>query len=106
MGWGRGDLFYEQPQPAGATGFFELSPANTTGRQSFRDLVLPARFRSAVRKLNPLLPDEALQQAELALTGDRSAMLPVVANRDVYRLLRDGIPVEVRQRDGSLKRER
>jgi type I restriction enzyme, R subunit len=68
--------------------------------------VLPSRLRAALRKLNPSLPDEALQQAEIALTADRSAMLPVAANRDVYKLLRDGIPVSVRQADGSLKDER
>jgi hypothetical protein len=33
-------------------------------------------------------------------------MLAVPANRAVYRLLRDGIPIQVRQPDGSLKDER
>lgn len=95
MGWTCVNLMEETP-----------GPVNATGRQSFRELVLPARLRASLRKLNPTLPDEALQQAELALTADRSAMLPVVANRDVYRLLRDGAAVEVRQPDGSLKPER
>jgi type I restriction enzyme R subunit len=72
----------------------------------FRELILPARLRAALRKLNPSLLDEALQQAEIALTADRSAMLAVAANREVYRLLRDGIPVIVRQPDGSLRDER
>src|SRR5206468_2935652 len=95
LGWTHADLFGE-----------ELGPASPTGRQSFRELVLPARLRDALRKLNPYLPDEALQQAELAITADRSAMLPVAANREIYRLLREGIVVQVRQPDGSLKDER
>jgi type I restriction enzyme R subunit len=95
LGWTHADLFNE-----------ELSPANPTGRQSFRELVLPARLRVALRKLNPLLPDQALQEAEVALATDRSAMLPVAANREVYRLVRDGIVVQVREGDGSLKDER
>jgi type I restriction enzyme R subunit len=95
LGWSYVDLFYEQP---GLT--------NPTGRASFRELVLPNRLRNALRKLNSSLPDEALQQAELELTLNRSAMLPVAANREVYRLLRDGIVVQVRQPDGSLKDER
>ncbi len=33
-------------------------------------------------------------------------MLPVATNREVYRLLRDGITVELRHADGSLKPER
>ncbi|MGQ4274699.1 type I restriction endonuclease subunit R [Terrihabitans sp. B22-R8] len=84
----------------------EVGPDNPTGRLSFRELVMPARLRAAFRKLNPSLPDEALQQAEIVLTADRSAMLPVAANREVYRLLRDGIVVQVKQPDGSLKDER
>src|SRR5262249_30199928 len=95
LGWKHANLMQEEP-----------GPANPTGRMSFRELVLPARFRAALRKLNPTLPPEALQQAELAVTADRSAMLPVAANRDVYRLLREGVPVEVRQQDGSTKPER
>jgi type I restriction enzyme, R subunit len=95
LGWKHVDLFYEQP-----------GSANPTGRQSFREIVLPGRLRAALRKLNPSVPAEALQQAELILTADRSAMLPVAANREVYRLLRDGITVQVRQPDRSLKDER
>jgi type I restriction enzyme R subunit len=56
-------------------------PTNPTGRKSFRELVLPSRLQTALRKLNHSLPDEALQQAEIALTADRSAMLPVAAMR-------------------------
>jgi len=95
LGWIHANLFGEEP-----------GPANPTGRQSFHELVLPARLRDALRKLNPHLPDEALQQAELAVTADRSAMLPVAANREVYRLLREGIVVQVREGDGSLRDER
>lgn len=95
LGWTHANLMEEEP-----------SPSNANGRQSFRDLVLPARLRAALKKLNPSLPEEALQQAELALTADRSAMLPVAANRDVYRLLRDGISVQVKEPDGSLRDER
>jgi type I restriction enzyme R subunit len=95
QGWTHFDLYYEQP-----------GPANPTGRLSFRELMLAIRLRAALRKLNPSVPDEALQQAELALTADRSTMLPVAANREVYQLLRDGIVVHVRQPDGSLKHER
>ena len=33
-------------------------------------------------------------------------MLPVAANRELWRLLRDGVAVEARQPDGSFKPER
>ena len=95
LGWQHVDLMQEEP-----------GPANSTGRLTFRDVILPARFRTALRKLNPSLPLEALQEAELVVTANRSAMLPVAANRDVYRLLREGVPVELRQPDGSSKPDR
>ena len=63
-------------------------------------MIPSTRFRTALRKLNPSLPPKALQEAELAVTANRSAMLPVAANRDVYRLLREGVPglADVEQR--------
>lgn len=95
LGWEHGDLMNEAP-----------GPQNPTGRLSWRETVLPARLRAALARLNPGLPPEALQQAETLLTQDRSAMLPVAANREVWRLLRDGLPVQLRQPDGSLKPDR
>jgi type I restriction enzyme R subunit len=95
LGWQHTSLLHEAP-----------GPANPTGRATFHELILPARFRVALQKLNPALPREALQEAELAVTTNRSAMLPVGANRDVYRLLREGVPVQVRRPDGSTKPER
>jgi type I restriction enzyme, R subunit len=95
LGWTHADVFDEDP-----------GPANPSGRLSFRELVLPARLHAALRKLNPSLVNEALRQAEIVLTADRSAMLPVAANLEVYRMMRDGIPVQVRKQDGSLKDER
>lgn len=95
LGWQHGSLFQEVP-----------GPQNPTGRLSFREMLLPARLRAALARLNRGMPAQALQQAEAALTEDRSAMQPVDANRAVYRLLRDGVPVDIAQPDGSLKPDR
>ena len=78
-----------------------LGPTNPTGRTSFRQSFLPARLRAALEKLNPELPSDALKQAEDALTRDRSAMLPLNANREVLALLVDGVPVRVLRDDGG-----
>ena len=95
LGWTHANLMHEEP-----------GPANPSGRLTFGELILPARFRTSLRKLNPSLPPEPLQEAQLVLTANRSAMLPIAANRDVYRLLREGVPVQVRKPDGSAKPER
>jgi type I restriction enzyme R subunit len=90
LGWQHVDLRDEVP-----------GSANPTGRTSFHQAHLPARLRASLERLNPLLPPEALREAEEALTRDRSAMLPLNANREVLGLLRDGVPVRLRRPDNS-----
>ncbi|ARO23977.1 type I site-specific deoxyribonuclease HsdR subunit protein [Rhizobium sp. TAL182] len=90
LGWQHVDLHGEVP-----------GPANPTGRTSFQQAFLPARLKAALRKLNPSLPAEALTLAEAEITRDRSAMLPVAANREVLALIRNGVPVQVRRDDGK-----
>jgi len=63
--------------------------------------VLPTRLRAALARLNPILPQAAIDEAVAELTRDRAAMLPVAANREVWRLLRDGVSVQLRQVDGD-----
>jgi type I restriction enzyme R subunit len=95
LGWHTANLTYETP-----------GPNNPTGRKTLRDVFLPARLRTAVRSLNPSLPQQAIDDALTQLTADRSAMLPAAANREVFHLLREGAPVELRQPDGSVKPDR
>lgn len=85
MGWGTLDAFHEVPG--------EGSPL---GRQTRGDVVLTARLIPALRKLNPALPEAALLAAVETLTADRSLATPAEANRQVYRLLKDGVSVTFR----------
>jgi hypothetical protein len=48
-----------------------------------------------------VLPPGAITAAMDEVTRDRSAMLLEQANREVYRLLKEGIPVSVADRDIS-----
>ena len=52
-------------------------------------------------EFNPKLPAEAYRQAIEELTRDRSAMIPVNANHEVYRLLKDGVKVSFKDADGG-----
>jgi type I restriction enzyme R subunit len=92
LGWQHVNLQAEQP-----------GAGNPTGRTSFRQTHIPTRLRAALTKLNPHLPAEALVLAEEHLTEDRSAMLPVSANRALLDLLTKGVSVEVRRGDGAFE---
>lgn len=73
----------------------ETRDAGLLGRESKAEVVIVPRLRSALEKLNPQLLPDALTSAIDELTRDRSAMLAEQANREVYRLLKDGVPVSV-----------
>ncbi|MEO8224319.1 MAG: type I restriction endonuclease, partial [Gammaproteobacteria bacterium] len=88
-----------------------FGPAGTLARETKGDVVLVARLRAALERLNPALPAEAVAAAVTAavdeLTRDRSAMSLEAANREVYRLLKDGIRVSLPDRErGGQKNER
>jgi type I restriction enzyme, R subunit len=78
-----------------------LGAGGTLGRISRREVVLLLYLRTALVRLNPDLPTEAIEKAVEELTRDRSTMSTIQANREVYRLVRDGVRVNVRQEDGS-----
>ena len=79
----------------------------TLGRETKGEVVLVERLRAALCKFNPALPPEAISNAVDELARDRSAMSLEAANREVYRLLKEGITVSVPDRDhGGQKTER
>ncbi len=67
----------------------------TLRRETPAEVVLEARLRAALSKLNPNLPAEAFDAAVTELIRDRSAMSPAAANREVWQLLREGVKVSV-----------
>ncbi len=78
----------------------DVSPTRLyVGRETSAEVVLVARLRDALRRLNPNAPSDAIDAAVEELTRDRSAMTLAAANRDVYRLLKNGVKVTVRSDD-------
>ena len=73
----------------------------TLGRETPAEVVLRPRLAAALARLNPDLPPEALVLAVEELCGDRSALSPVAANREIYDLLRDGVKVRWHADDGD-----
>jgi type I restriction enzyme R subunit len=79
----------------------------TLGRETKGEVVLPGRLRAALVKFNPETPAEAIQAAMDEVLRDRSAMALEAANHEIYRLLKEGIPVSVPDREnGGQKTER
>jgi type I restriction enzyme R subunit len=71
-------------------------------RSDYREVVLERRLRDALARLNPALPPEALEDAFRKLTRPEGADL-IVRNRALHRLLVDGVTVEYRDADGSIR---
>jgi type I restriction enzyme R subunit len=67
----------------------------TLGRETKGEVVLVGRLRAALVRLNPGIPAEAIQVGIDELVRDRSAMSLVAANREIYQLLKHGIPISV-----------
>jgi type I restriction enzyme R subunit len=65
-------------------------PDGTLGRETRGDAVLVRRLLPALRQLNPAVSNGSLVLALEELIRNRSAMSSVEANREVYRLLKDG----------------
>ena len=59
--------------------------AELLGRSSSDEVVLVPRLRSALQRLNPALPPEAIEQAVEELTKDRRLTTPAQANQEVAR---------------------
>jgi type I restriction enzyme R subunit len=71
-------------------------------RDDYGQVVLAQRLRDALARLNPSLPSEALDEAFRKLTRPEGADL-IVRNRALHRLLVDGVTVEYRDADGSIR---
>ncbi|HVB25060.1 MAG TPA: type I restriction endonuclease subunit R [Ktedonobacteraceae bacterium] len=69
------------------------------GRETSGDVVLVGRLRTALQRLNPGVGYEAIEGAIEELTRDRSTLSMANANREVYRLLKDGVRVSFRGED-------
>ena len=81
-------------------------PDGTLGRDNQGEVVLTRHLRDALRRLNSNLPDEAISLAVTELSRDRSVLNEVVANRELYQLMKDGVTVEVRNDKGDTITER
>src|ERR1051325_1889353 len=58
-----------------------------SGRTNKRDVILVDRVKEAAVRLNPDIPEKAIDEALEKLLDRRQAMSLVAANREIYNLL-------------------
>ncbi len=71
-------------------------------RTDYREVVLEQRLRQSLDRLNPSVPREALDDAFGRLTRPEGTSLES-RNRAFHRMLSDGVNVEFRTEDGSVR---
>jgi type I restriction enzyme R subunit len=71
-------------------------------RRDYGEVVLAQRLRNALARLNADLPAEVLEDAFRRLTRPEGADL-IHRNRVLHRMLVDGVTVEYRTREGSIR---
>src|SRR5439155_22212670 len=81
----------------------EIAPGELAAeREGFGETVLARRLRAALRKLNPTLPQDALDEAFRKVTfAHHPSLIP--NNHAFHRMLIEGIAVEYRVKDGSIR---
>jgi type I restriction enzyme R subunit len=101
LGWRTGNAYHELYSDAGGS----LDDPRYLGRATRSEVILSPRLEAALSRLNPDLPQQARRAAYQAaveeLGRDRSAMTLADANREIYHLLKEGLPVTFRDPDGE-----
>jgi type I restriction enzyme, R subunit len=83
-----------------------FGPGGTLGRKDTTEAVLTRDLRAALQELNPDLPSSAIDDAVRALTVHDFSRSMVQHNQDIYRLIRNGVPVSYRDAAGHLRNAR
>jgi len=71
----------------------DLAPGQVLGeRENFREVVLIGRLKRSIRRLNPDLPEAAIDDVARAIKSVEHPNLEI-ANKEVYKLLTEGVRV-------------
>ncbi len=62
-------------------------------RKSLKEVVLKDRLKRSLQKLNEHIPESCIDYAISELTKSRASISPVLANKEVYELIRNGVQV-------------
>ena len=72
-----------------------------SGRTDKREVIFRDRLKAAALRLNPQLPETAIDDALAILTNSRAAMSAISANHAIDSLIRDGISIPYENTQGK-----
>lgn len=72
-------------------------------RDNRGEVLLTSTLKKSLEKINPDTPAASIEEAINELGRDRSTLSLVKANQEIYKLIKDGLNVNVRQDDGSFE---
>jgi type I restriction enzyme R subunit len=70
------------------------------GRENLKQVVLKKDLRASLIKLNPDLPQDSIEHAINELSKSRVSLSPLMANKEVYQLIKNGVPVTFQNKEG------
>ncbi len=76
------------------------------GRENRSNVIITPRLKRALKKLNSTLSEEDIEAVIGMILKDRSILNPVSVNEEIYTLLKDGIKIQVKNKDGTESIER
>lgn len=63
------------------------------GRNSLKEVVLIDRLKNKLKELNQHIPESCIDYSISELTKSRASMSPVLANKEIYELIKNGVQV-------------
>jgi len=76
-----------------------------SNRNDKRDVILGDRLKDACLRLNPDIPEVVIDEVVERVMDRRSAMSAIDANKELYKFIRDGVPVEYEDINGVKQNE-
>ena len=83
----------------------DISPGGNEQEREYSEPILPERLRESLQLINSEIPDEAIDEAIRKIRKNESQDI-VSNNHDFHNLLVNGIDIQYRKKDGSIKHDK
>ncbi|MHB8277470.1 MAG: type I restriction endonuclease subunit R [Candidatus Humimicrobiaceae bacterium] len=89
-----------------AHNFEKFGPDGMLGRNSDREVVLKRYLKQALKRLNPVMPESAYDEAIRQIVDYSQSQSLLSSNFDKYKLYKNGVLVSFHDTNGGIKKER